>query len=235
MEALKKDPRQKQIQELDELAKKYRADAVEYDTEADRLKVSLANEEKITASRINEIQTSSVLDKSSKSLVNDILQLPVGKSQQLKDNIAKLAIASKGAKQKAVLHETAKAKVLAEIREEEIDALSITAFNETEKVFEFYKVANNHFYNVAVPAIDRAYEADPGFCDINKRVMRLGLHKLIAHTITNTLKKDGTRAVSLEAVVKHVRHNFDSEGIENMILPRIYDKTEDVDPYREEF
>lgn len=217
----KKDPREKQIEELDGLAGKSKADAEAFKTEGIRLEASLANEDKMIAERIAKIQNV-VPDKSSQGLIDDVLKLPVGKSEQLQSNIKKLAIARKNAERQAVLYEAAKNKILSEIEEERRDKLAREAFAELMKTVELVQAAENQFYSTTIFSIERAYKADPKFCDINSRAGRLGLEPVLAHVISSHIKEGDTQNVSLDSVIEAVRDIRDFHGKGTMLLEKVY-------------
>ena len=218
---------EKQLAELDELIKKYNSDALEYESELERLKASLADEERIITGRINEIQAA-VLDRSSRGLVEDVLKMPVQKTEQLQSNILKLGIALKSAKQKAILYAGAKNTILAEIREEEINTLTKKTFKDLGDSIKSFSAAQNHFFKTTIPGLDEAYEADPDFFDVNGRAQKLGLSPVLSHVIANRIKAGTTHNVNFADVIDGVR----VAGIEypaHKILGRTYEKDQDYD------
>jgi len=230
----KEDPRQKQLDELYELRDECKKDFQFHEDRLKQYENSLVEAErfrhKSVVERLNANQGKSPAGKH-----EEILRVPMVKVEQLKGNIKNTKLALETLNQKLIGYGGAINAILAEIEEERKDAIGITAFKELMKSIDFFKIADTHYHDVAIPAINEAYEADSQFFDVNDRAMRLGLHKLLSHVIANCLKMGATENVSLDTIIRHLRHNFDSEGIENMLLPRTYDKDVDVDLYREHF
>ena len=213
--------RQQQLNELDKLIAKHKADAEEFGNQEAKLRQSLADEEKVLAGRVNEV-LDCVPDKSSKGLVEDVLKIPIGKSRQLRENISKMEIAKKSAKQKAVFYSGAKAKILAEIKEDETNQLTRQAFAELERTVELIKAVENQFYGQAVPAIEKAYESDMKFHDVNGRAMELGLNPVISHVIDSQIRQGETGSVTLDDFIEAIRDIGDYYGKGTKLLDKIY-------------
>ena len=84
------------------------------------------------------------------------------------------------------------------------------------------QTTENYFYSTAIPAIARAYQADPEFCDVNSRAGRLNLEPVLAHIISSHIKEGGTQNVSLDSVIEAIRDIGDFHGKGTVLLKKVY-------------
>jgi len=161
-------------------------------------------------------------DASPKKIVDKILQISTGARNQIIGNIEKLKIAALNEKRKSDEASRKKDIFVSEIRENEIDELTVHAFNEFHKTVELYKRAEDHFYNVVLPAIDAGYNADSKFHEMNCRAKRLGLNKVISEVIDSHIKQGNTSEVGLDYTIARIRDAYNAYGPEHMLLDKNY-------------